>query len=245
VKNDPSQNRNVALPQREPSTGSDPTGFRSLIALTAVRLYAANGFETTSVDEIARAVGISRSKFFRQFRSKEDVVFADHDELVEQAGAFLGGSHDDPWLAVCEAAVLVFEHYVSQGEQARERYRVVNGTPVLRDRELVTAFRYERLFNDYLRRTLPGLLPLDGIRFVSAVVSTNNYFLRSLMRDEKTPTQTELRTSLDDVRRMHGVLGSGSAADDDIVVAVFPRSTPAVEISRQLQRRLNERPGTT
>jgi AcrR family transcriptional regulator len=239
MENDASEGRHFDTLRSETAGGSEAPGFRSLIASTAVRLYATHGFETTSVDEIARAVGISRSKFFRQFRSKEDVVFADHDELVEQARAFLAEGHEDPWLAVCEAAVLVFEHYVRQGEQARERYRVVNGIPALRDRELITVFRYERLFNAYLRGAVPGLVPLDGIRFVSAVVSTNNYFLRSLMRDEKPPGQAELRISLDEVRRLHGVLGADPADKDEVVVAVFPRCTPPAEISRQLQLRLS------
>ncbi|MDR7084917.1 AcrR family transcriptional regulator [Arthrobacter ginsengisoli] len=79
---------NAATPN---APGSGQTGFRSAVAGTAVRLYAAKGFEATSVEDIARGAGISRSTFFRHFRSKEDVVFADHDELVEQAETFLAG----------------------------------------------------------------------------------------------------------------------------------------------------------
>ena len=221
--------------------GSDQADFRSVVAGTAVRLYAANGFEATSVEDIARAAGISRSTFFRQFRSKEDVVFADHDELVEKAEAILTGGQEDPWLAVCEAAALVFRHYSLQGALARQRYQVVNAIPALRDKELVTVFRYEHLFNRYLRRALPGIAPLDGIRFTSAVVSTNNYFLRALMLDDSPPTETELWNALDDVRRLHGVLHDGRAAEDEVIVAIFPRSMPAAEISRQVQQRFEER----
>jgi AcrR family transcriptional regulator len=216
-----------------------PAGARSLVAATAVRLYATNGFEATSVEQIAHAAGLSRSTFFRQFRSKEDVVFADHDELVDQTEAFLNRGHKDPWLAVCEAAALVFEHYAQQGELARQRYAVVNAIPALRNKELVTVFRYERLFNSYLNRTLPGLAALDGIRFASAVVSTNNYFLRALMRgDEGPPAATDLWAELNKVRRLYGVLPNVPGSADDVVVAVFPRSTPGVEIAREIQRRL-------
>ncbi|MET1085619.1 MAG: TetR family transcriptional regulator [Arthrobacter sp.] len=147
------------------TAGSDQAGFRSVVAETAVRLYAARGFEATTVEDIARAAEISRSTFFRHFRSKEDVVFADHDELVEQAETFLAGGHENPWRSVCEAAALVFRHYSRQGVIAKQRYLVVNAVPALRDKELVTVFRYEHLFNQYLRRALPGMAPLDGIRF--------------------------------------------------------------------------------
>lgn len=233
--------RNIGGPKRKLS-GGPQTSFRSMVAETAVRLYTAEGFETTSVEDIARAAGISRSTFFRQFRSKEDVVFADHDVLIDEADAFLAMGHEDPWRAVCEAAVKVFRHFYRQGALARRRYRVVNGVPALRDKELVTVFRYEQLFNQYLRHVLPGLAPLDGITFSSAVVSTNNYFLRTLMRDGITPTEDQLWSALDDVRRSHNVLHEGQAAREEIVVAVFPRSMPSAEMARQIQQRLELAP---
>lgn len=80
---------------------TDAIGFRSIVAGSAVRLYGTKGCEATSVEEIAAASGISRSTFFRQFRSKEDVVFADHDELVAQSETYLADGHPNPWLAVC------------------------------------------------------------------------------------------------------------------------------------------------
>ena len=44
------------------------------VMLGALDLFEAKGYETTTVDEIAEAAGISRRTFFRQFRAKEDVV---------------------------------------------------------------------------------------------------------------------------------------------------------------------------
>lgn len=228
---------NIGGPKRKLS-GGDQSSFRSMVAEKAVQLYAAHGFEATSVEDIARAAGISRSTFFRHFRSKEDVVFADHDELIDQAGAFLAETHDDPWRAVCEVAAMVFRHYYRQGAVARQRYRVVNGVPALRDKELVMVFRYEQLFNQFLRRRLPGLAPLEGIRFSSAVVSTNNYFLRTFMRDDGPPTEDQLWSALDDVRRLHNVLHEGRPTREEVVVAVFPRCMPSAEIARQIQQRL-------
>ncbi|GAA4046261.1 hypothetical protein GCM10023063_36740 [Arthrobacter methylotrophus] len=166
------------------------------------------------------------------------MVFADHDELIEQAEKFLSEANDDPWLAVCEAAAAVFRHYARQSAMARQRYRVVNAVPALRDKELVSVFRYEQLFNQHLRRTLPGMAPLDGIRFSSAVVSTNNYFLRTLMRDDNPPTEEDVRNALDDVCRLHGVLNDGRAADDEVVVAIFPRSMSAAAMARRFSAAL-------
>ncbi|AMM33748.1 transcriptional regulator [Sinomonas atrocyanea] len=237
------------------------------VAAAAVRLYAEHGYEATSADQIAAAAGLSRSTFFRQFRSKEDVVFADHDTLLEQAEAFLAEAHEDPWEAVCRAAGLVFEHFAGLGDLAQLRYRVVNQEPGLRDKELVTTFRYERLFQRYLRGAVPGIAPLDAVRFASTVIATHNYCLRGLMRGEPGFDAARLRTELDAVRRLYGVApaeASAASADDagpaaggaevaggagerpgprpdDMVVAVFPRSAAPADIARRIQEALDTR----
>ncbi|GHG58631.1 TetR family transcriptional regulator [Sinomonas cellulolyticus] len=219
---------------------------RLAVAATAVRLYAEHGYEATSADQIAAAAGLSRSTFFRQFRSKEDVVFADHDTLLEQAQAFLAEPHDDPWEAVCRAAGLVFGHFASLGELAHLRYQVVNRVPSLRDKELVTTFRYERLFQRYLRQAVPGLPALDAVRFASTVIATHNYCLRGLMRGEDGFDAARLTAELDAVRRLYGV-GPGpraGAADrrDDLVVAVFPRSADPAGVAQKVREALEGRP---
>ena len=87
-----------------PDSNGDPADFRVHVATQAIRLFAENGYEATTVEQIAAAAGVSRRTFFRQFRSKEDVIFADHESLLEQAAEFLSGATEDPWVAVCEAA---------------------------------------------------------------------------------------------------------------------------------------------
>ncbi|MFX8844635.1 helix-turn-helix domain-containing protein, partial [Acinetobacter baumannii] len=88
-------------------------------------LFASQGFEATSVDQIAKAAGISRSTFFRQFGGKDDVVFADHDAVLERLRTFLDRAHADPWEAICEASLIVYRHYLADPELARRRYTVV------------------------------------------------------------------------------------------------------------------------
>ena len=53
------------------------------VADIAVRLFDQQGYDATRAVDIAEASGISRSTFFHQFWSKEDVIFADHEELVQ------------------------------------------------------------------------------------------------------------------------------------------------------------------
>lgn len=222
------------------SETANPSTARNAVVAAALELFAAQGFESTSVEQIAQAAGISRSTFFRQFGGKDDVVFADHDLLLERVRADLAKPHDDPWDAVCEASVQVYRHFAADPDLARRRYAVVRTVPALRDREIVMVFRYERVFDEYLRGALPGLDPLDAVGFSALVTAVHNHVLRQLLRGPKRVPVSTLRAALDDVRRRFGVLGDESGpADDDVVIAVFPRRMPRAEVARLLHARLD------
>jgi AcrR family transcriptional regulator len=214
---------------------------RAAVVAAALELFAEQGFDQTSVEQIARAAGVSRSTFFRQFGGKDDVVFADHELLLEHLREFLAQPHEDPWAAVCEASVFVYGHFAADPELARRRYAVVRGVPALRDREIVMVFRYERLFDEYLRASLPGLDPIDAVGFSALVTAVHNHVLRRLIRGPKKVPVSVLRTALDDARRRFGVLPDGDAdpAADQVVVAVFPRAMPTAEVARRLRDHLD------
>lgn len=215
---------------------SDHTArFRLLVVDEALRLFAAQGYEATSVDEIAEAAGISRRTFFRQFRAKEDVVFADHETQLAAAGHYLAETDEDPWEAVCTAGVQVFERFTQWRDIVARRYRVVRRVPALRDREIVTVFRYERLFNDYLRERLPGVPDVSRVQFTAAVTATHNYLLRRMVRGESAATVADLRAELADLA------GSTRSAheSEELVVAVFPKGMASGQVAELIERRLD------
>lgn len=216
-----------------------PSASRTAVVAAAIELFADQGFDQTSVEQIARAAGVSRSTFFRQFGGKDDVVFADHELLLEQLREYLASPHDNPWVAVCDASMDVYRHFAADPELARRRYTVVRQVPALRDREIVTVFRYERLFDEYLREALPGLDPLDAVSFSAAVTAVHNHVLRKLIRGPRRVPATVLRRALDDTMRRFGVHPDGVDAEhDDIAVAIFPRRMPAAEVARRLRSTL-------
>ncbi|GLY13749.1 TetR family transcriptional regulator [Kineosporia sp. NBRC 101677] len=49
----------------------------------AVELFAANGYEATTVLQIAAQAGVSKMTFFRHFADKREVLFAGQAEFVE------------------------------------------------------------------------------------------------------------------------------------------------------------------
>ena len=85
-------------------TSAATPSSRTAVVAVALDLFDRNGFDATSVEQIAQAAGSSRSTFFRQFGGKDDVVFADHELLLAQLRENLSHPHENPWVAVCDAA---------------------------------------------------------------------------------------------------------------------------------------------
>ncbi len=68
---------------------------KAAIQRAALRLFKRQGYEETTVEQIAAAADISESTFFNYFPSKEDVVI--YDEYDPQIFAALAtGKHDEP-----------------------------------------------------------------------------------------------------------------------------------------------------
>ncbi|MCF8611809.1 TetR/AcrR family transcriptional regulator [Gordonia sp. HY285] len=201
---------------------SDSAGFRMQVVAESIRLFAEHGYEATTVDAVAAAAGVSRRTLFRQFRSKEDFIFADHEQLMALVAEQLAAAEaagDDPWWSVCLAAEEVFAHFAAHRDLATGRYRVVSQVPALRDRELVTTYRYQRLFEDSLRRRLPDVPRVRQVAYAAAVTGAHNHLLRQMVRGDAAATADALRAEL---RRIHAsaVMPSGASAPQTNAVTV-------------------------
>jgi AcrR family transcriptional regulator len=75
------------------------------ISQTAMTLFVANGFEQTTVDQIAAEVGMSARSVFRYFPSKEDIVVGHLDYIGDEIAATLAlrPSGEAPWVALRQA----------------------------------------------------------------------------------------------------------------------------------------------
>ena len=109
---------------------------REQIAEVALVMFDEQGFDETTVDQIAAAVNISPRSFFRYFASKEDVVLGDpmlYGEPVRQRLA--QGLESMPvWEALRSGFEAVVETVESNPEWALRATRVMIRTPSLRAR---------------------------------------------------------------------------------------------------------------
>jgi TetR/AcrR family transcriptional regulator, regulator of mycofactocin system len=78
----------ATVPGAPPEMGGQPGRRRvtsqAELEHVAFELFGANGFELTTVDDIAAAAGIGRRTFFRYFRSKNDVPWGTFERELER-----------------------------------------------------------------------------------------------------------------------------------------------------------------
>lgn len=126
---------------------------RDELAEAALRLLAKQGFEQTTVDELAAAAGVSRRTFFRYFASKEDVVTSSVVVVIEGILAEVAArpAGEPPAVAIREAVKAVtVEDFAEDREKSVALIRHTQQIPALRARFA------ERL--DLLRDDLAGVL---------------------------------------------------------------------------------------
>jgi AcrR family transcriptional regulator len=108
---------------------------RDSIQRVAMRLFLEQGYEATTIEQIADAVEISPSTFFNYFPSKEEVVFADDFEPLV-ARLFLDRPRDEPMsVALRHALMAVLPGVIdSDRDLMLARGRLALQTPALKGR---------------------------------------------------------------------------------------------------------------
>jgi len=196
------------------------------IAAVAIELLASRGYDATTVGELADALQLSRSTFFRRFKTKEDIVFADHAYLLERLADSLAHDTTDPFAAVNAACLLVLEHHIERREATLRRQTLLRNNPSLRDRELVTSHRYERVFRNHLESRLTGSADQDWIAsaYAAAAVAMHNNSLRGWLKDESADSAAKLQSQLGELAQAFHSRTSPSHSSARVVVAVYDAS---------------------
>ncbi|HEX6482773.1 MAG TPA: TetR family transcriptional regulator [Ktedonobacteraceae bacterium] len=110
---------------------------RAAIQRHALRLFQEQGYESTTVEQIAEAVEISPSTFFRYFPTKEDVVLYDDFDPLLFAAFEAQPAELSPIQAMRRALRQVFVSVpAAEAEQQWERGRLILAVPELRMRML-------------------------------------------------------------------------------------------------------------
>ncbi|GGU85762.1 TetR family transcriptional regulator [Streptomyces filipinensis] len=241
--------------------------MRRELAAAAMELFATKGYEATTVDEIAAAAGVARRTFFRHFRSKEEAIFPDHDDTLIRAEAVLNAApaHEHPLDTVCRGIKEVMKMYAARPEISVARYKLTREVPTLREAEIASVARYERLFTRYLLGHFDEHAHADDANddpllaevAASAVVTAHNHVLRRWLRaGGQGDVEAQLDHAFAIVRKTFGTgIGAGRSsapkpattapatvsAHGEVLVTVARTDAPLDEVMRTIEEALKER----
>lgn len=105
----------------------------------ALTLFAEQGYEETTVAQIAESAGLTKRTFFRYFADKREVLFDASHQLQDLWVAGLRAAPDEasPMAAVFAGLDDVATMFVDRHAFARKRATVVAANPELQERELI------------------------------------------------------------------------------------------------------------
>jgi AcrR family transcriptional regulator len=105
----------------------------------AITLFAEQGYEETTVAEIAERAGLTKRTFFRYFSDKREVLFSGSEELgrlwLEAVAA--APTEATPLAVVTAGFDPVAEMFNQRYDFAGIRSRIIEANPELKERELI------------------------------------------------------------------------------------------------------------
>ncbi len=134
------------------------------VALLALRHFAADGYEATTMDDIAALAGVGRRTLFRYFPSKPDLVWGGIEPVVERMHAVLDAA------PATESARDVLARAMTQAleldpdalEATRLRLRLMGSDPALIAFGVTRLAQNRDILAEFLARRLG--VPADGLR---------------------------------------------------------------------------------
>lgn len=111
---------------------------------TALRLFTEQGYDETTIAQIAREAGVSQRTLFRYFGAKEDLLGGDQDRFGQVLTDTISGlpAEVGVWAALRAGVVAVLALHHSR-EEALERFRLLHNTASLRAGWLEKRLRFQ------------------------------------------------------------------------------------------------------
>jgi mycofactocin system transcriptional regulator len=134
-----------------PRRGRPPGTSRRALELIALRLFTDQGFDATTIEQIAAEAGVSKRTFFRYFGSKTSVLWSEFDAEVATIRAALARvPRQVPMMDAIRQAVVAANHYrAGDVPELRMRMNLVSTVPALAASAAVRYDAWERAISDF------------------------------------------------------------------------------------------------
>ena len=186
----------------------------------AIELFDEQGYDATTVAEIAERAGLTKRTFFRYFSDKREVLFNGSQELERcwLEGIAAAPEHADPLGSVTAGFDPVARLFAQRLDFVRIRARIIAANPELQERELIKLHK--------LATAIKGALIRRGVSENAAILAAQagvTVFHVAFARWVRQDDPAQLRPLLDDLLEE---LRSLTAAAPRTVSAPTPTPTP-------------------
>jgi len=146
--------------------GRPPGTSRRELELIALRLFTDQGFDSTTIEQIAAEAGVSKRTFFRYFSSKSGVLWSEFDSEVETIRVALAEVPATvPMMDAIRRAVVSANHYGPQDvPELRIRTNLIGCVPALQSSAALHYDAWERAISDFAATRMgpPAYSPSPG-----------------------------------------------------------------------------------
>ncbi|MEP7025497.1 MAG: mycofactocin system transcriptional regulator [Actinomycetota bacterium] len=132
--------------------GRPPGTSRRELELIALRLFAEQGFDGTTIDQISAEAGVSKRTFFRYFSSKASVLWSEFDTEVGTIRAALAAVPPQvPMMDAIRRAVVAANHYRAEDvPELRARMNLISSVPALQSSAATHYDAWERAISEFV-----------------------------------------------------------------------------------------------
>lgn len=149
---------------------------RAEIVENSLFLFNENGYENTTTAEIAASCHIAKKTLFQYFHNKEDIIFENENELLEEILQTISEKGND-WLALT--------HWLTQFNHERRDFtlpKLIQETPVLYQRLLQMWSTYEKEISCCLGNTLADQILAARIVLVLRLSFEHGYSMEEILK---------------------------------------------------------------
>ncbi len=148
--------------------------MRSEVSEVAFKLFAEQGFDKTTVDQIAAQAGLSRTTFFRYFGTKEEIVLGKFGEFGLHVASALAARPpaEEPWVALRRAFDVVVQAQGDDSSHSLSLMRLLSDACALMTRRWEKTQGWQSALVPHIYQRLDGGNGIDKSVRANALVAS-------------------------------------------------------------------------
>jgi AcrR family transcriptional regulator len=171
----------------------------------AIELFERDGFEKTTIEQIAGAAGIAPRTFFSYFATKDDLVLADYTDRLDRILHELDQrpAEEPAWEALRASFAAVADDYAAEADRLRRRFTIMAANPSVFARSLQLQAGWEQALTERLaaRAGLGGDDPSPRLLAATALAVMRASLQHWLTSSRPTPLPDLVQAAFDKLSR--------------------------------------------